>query len=255
MDLVTPLTWGLVNPPIANAWLALKESSGVGWVIIGILGVASIFTWTIIFSKWMELRKIRKLNLALEKKLHPNSCNSLLSLTENSFGGHRSHYQQLLLNALKAFFRQEFGSNYHEDDEATYAQRMNHSENALRRAVANRTEEYAKNMVFLSIIVTSAPFIGLLGTVWGVMDAFGAIGLSGGGSIKDLAPGVSSALLTTVGGLVVAIPSVVGYNLLLDRVRGLTIEIENFASLIADRFELDWLKAQPGNESTQYTEE
>jgi biopolymer transport protein TolQ len=87
------------------------------------------------------------------------------------------------------------------------------------------------------------------------MDAFGAIGLSGGGSIKDLAPGVSSALLTTVGGLVVAIPSVVGYNLLLDRVRGLTIEIENFASLIADRFELDWLKAQPGNESTQYTAE
>ena len=59
MDLLTPLKWGLVNPPIANAWLALKESSGVGWIIIGILGVASIFTWTIIFSKWMELRKIR----------------------------------------------------------------------------------------------------------------------------------------------------------------------------------------------------
>ena len=64
---------------------------------------------------------------------------------------------------------------------------MNQVESALQRAVAKRTDEYEKNMVFLSIIVTSAPFLGLFGTVWGVMEAFGAIGLSGGGSIKDLA--------------------------------------------------------------------
>ena len=83
------------------------------------------------------------------------------------------------------------------------------------------------------------------------MEAFGAIGLSGGGSIKDLAPGVSSALLTTVGGLAVAIPSVFGYNLLLDNVRRLTIDIENFASQIADRFELDRLKDHPVQNSSE----
>ena len=83
------------------------------------------------------------------------------------------------------------------------------------------------------------------------MEAFGAIGLSGGGSIKDLAPGVSSALLTTVGGLAVAIPSVFGYNLLLDYVRRLTIDIENFASQIADRFELDRLKDHPVQNSSE----
>ena len=128
---------------------------------------------------------------------------------------------------------------------------MNQVESALQRAVAKRTDEYEKNMVFLSIIVTSAPFLGLFGTVWGVMEAFGAIGLSGGGSIKDLAPGVSSAVLTTVGGLAVAIPSVFGYNLLLDYVRRLTIDIENFASQIADRFELDRLKDHPVQNSSE----
>ena len=226
MELNTVLAWD-VQIPLASVWLALKQSTTVGWVIIGTLAFASIFAWTLMVAKSLELNKIRKLNFTLEKKLGRENCSNLLNLTESSFGNHRSHYQQLLLNALKAFFRPEFGSSYLEDDDETYAQRMNHVESALRRAVAKRTEEYENNMVFLS-----------------VMEAFGAIGLTGG-SIKDLAPGVSSALLTTIGGLVVAIPSVVGYNVLLDLVRRLTTDIETFASLIADRFELDWLKGQP----------
>ena len=251
MDLVDATITVQLQLPIANVWLAFKESSWMGYLILSILAVCSIVTWTLCLAKWGELRKIRKLNHTLEQKLHPNSCSNLLKLTEGSFGTHRSHYQNLLLVSLKAFFRPEFGANYHSDDEGTYTQRMNQVESALQRAVAKRTEEYEKNMVFLSIIVTSAPFLGLFGTVWGVMEAFGAIGLSGGGSIKDLAPGVSSALLTTVGGLAVAIPSVFGYNLLLDNVRRLTIDIKNFASQIADRFELDRLKDHPVQNSSE----
>ena len=242
MELVGAIFIGSQQLPLANIGLAFKESTAVGLTIIGILVVASIVTWTIFIAKWGELRKVRKLNHTLEKQLHPKSCSNLLKLTENSFGNHRSHYQQLLLVSLRAFFRPEFGHDFQNDDDAIYTQRMNHVENALQRAVAKRTDEYERGMVVLSIVVTAAPFLGLFGTVWGVMDAFGAIGLSGGGSIKDLAPGVSSALLTTVGGLSVAIPSVCGYNLILDKVRRLTIDIENFASQIADRFELDRLK-------------
>lgn len=219
----------------------------MGYVILGILATCSIVAWTLCLAKWGELRKIRKLNHALEQKILPNSCNNLLELSDRSFGTHRSHYQHMLLISLKAFFRKEFGVSYHADTEGTYIQRMNSVENALQREVARRTEEYEKNMVFLSIIITIAPFLGLFGTVWGVMEAFGAIGLSGGGSIKDLAPGVSSALLTTVGGLFVAIPSVFGYNLLQDNVRRLTTDTENFASTIADRLELDRLKDHPAS--------
>ena len=248
MDLVDAAITVQLQLPIANVWLAFKESSWMGYLILSILAVCSIVTWTLCLAKG-GVEKDCKLNHTLEQKLHPSSCN--LSTTEGSFGTHRSHYQNLLLVSLKAFFRPEFGANYHSDDEGTYTQRMNQVESALQLAVAKRTDEYEKNMVFISIIVTSAPFLGLFGPVWGVMEAFGAIGLSGGGSIKDLAPGVSSALLTTVGGLAVAIPSVFGYNLLLDNVRRLTIDIENFASQIADRFELDRLKDHPVQNSSE----
>ena len=242
MDLVEffPTEVGLL--PMASVWLALKQSSIMGWTVLIVLGGFSVFAWTLMIGKGFELRRMRKQNQVLEQKLNPSTCENLLSLTEKSFGTHRSDYQAMLLSALRSFFR--FGQNYTEDDEDQFAQRMNHTESALRRSVAKHSEDYENNMVFLSVIVTVAPFIGLLGTVWGVMDAFGAIGQSGGGTIEDLAPGVSAALLTTVGGLLVAIPSVIGYNVLLDSVRRMTTEVENFASMIADRIELDWLKSQ-----------
>lgn len=116
---------------------------------------------------------------------------------------------------------------------------MGHVENALQRAVAKNTIHYESKMVFLGSIVTGAPFFGLLGTVWGVMDAFGAISLKGGGTLQNLAPGVSGALLTTVAGLLVAIPSVFGYNYLLTQSKISITEMENFASTLADRIELD----------------
>jgi biopolymer transport protein TolQ len=94
-------------------------------------------------------------------------------------------------------------------------------------------------MIFLASIVTGAPFLGLLGTVWGVMEAFSAVSVQQTASIQTLAPGVSAALLTTIAGLVVAIPSVFGYNYLLSSTKRLVTEIENYASSLADRIELE----------------
>ena len=94
-------------------------------------------------------------------------------------------------------------------------------------------------MIFLASIVTGAPFLGLLGTVWGVMEAFGAVSQQQSSTIAALAPGVSAALLTTIAGLVVAIPSLFGYNFLLNTTKGLITELENYASSLADRLELE----------------
>ena len=92
MELNTVLAWD-VQLPLASVWLALKQSTAVGWVIIGILAFASIFAWTLMVAKSLELNKIRKLNFTLEKKLGRENCSNLLNLTESSFGNHRSHYQ------------------------------------------------------------------------------------------------------------------------------------------------------------------
>jgi biopolymer transport protein TolQ len=94
-------------------------------------------------------------------------------------------------------------------------------------------------MIFLTSIVSGAPFLGLFGTVWGVMEVFTAVSMQASANLQTLAPGVSAALMTTIAGLVVAIPSVFGYNALLTKTRQLTTELENFSSALADRLELE----------------
>ena len=97
--------------------------------------------------------------------------------------------------------------------------------------------KYEDKMVILSSLVSGGPFLGLLGTVWGVMVTFGA--LTEKASIAQLAPGVCGALVTTTLGLLVAIPATFGYNYLLTQVKIMSTELENFASTLADRVELE----------------
>ena len=82
-----------------------------------------------------------------------------------------------------------------------------------------------------------APFLGLLGTVWGVMDAFGGIARAGSANLAAMAPGVSGALITTVVGLLVAIPAMFGYNFLVVSVRSEIVKAENFAAELASEIE------------------
>jgi biopolymer transport protein TolQ len=81
----------------------------------------------------------------------------------------------------------------------------------------------------LGSIVSAAPFLGLLGTVWGVMIAFCGMAVQGKADINAIAPGVSGALLTTVVGLLVAIPALIGFNLLTNKIKKLTIDLDNAA--------------------------
>jgi biopolymer transport protein ExbB/TolQ len=92
-------------------------------------------------------------------------------------------------------------------------------------------------MNVLTMAVSGAPFLGLLGTVWGVMDAFGGIAASGSANLAAMAPGVSGALITTVTGLLVAIPAMFGYNFLVTSIRGIIVEMDNFAAELASEFE------------------
>ncbi len=87
-----------------------------------------------------------------------------------------------------------------------------------------------RHLIVLATTAGVAPFVGLFGTVWGIMKAFSAMSLTGSASISSVAPGVSAALTTTVAGLAVAIPALVGYNYLMNDVRNLTQRMENFSS-------------------------
>ena len=115
-------------------------------------------------------------------------------------------------------------------DEKLSALDIVHIEAALERAVSEQAMVLENQLTVLATAVSAAPFLGLLGTVWGVMDAFADIATTQSTSIGALAPGVSAALITTVAGLFVAIPSMVGYNILVRRIHSLTVMMDNFAS-------------------------
>ncbi len=220
---------------ITNLIQVFNNSDLFGQILTIGLAIFSLIAWTVMFGKHFELKRLRSLNLAFEQRLREER--TVLDLPE-SFRHRRSiPYADIFNDAIEAYWRA--ASILKEKGADSGRARLEHAENAIARAIARQTLRYESSMIFLATIVSGAPFVGLLGTVWGVMAAFGAIGLQGTASIQTLAPGVSAALLTTVAGLVVAIPSVFGYNFLLSSTKRLTTEIENYSSSLADRIELE----------------
>jgi biopolymer transport protein TolQ len=207
----------------------------VGQFITGGLAICSVIAWAVMLGKRNELVQLRRLNQAFDQ--HLRDQRNLLDLPESLRNKRSIPYADLFADAIEAYWRaaaigKEKGMDNH-------AFRLEHAENALQRALARQTLRYEASMVFLASIVTGAPFLGLLGTVWGVMEAFSAVAVQQSASIAALAPGVSAALLTTIAGLVVAIPSLFGYNWLFAKTKTMVTEIENFASSLADRIELE----------------
>ena len=204
-------------------------------VIVTGLGIASLIAWTIMFGKYFELKRLRLLNYSFDA--HLRDQRTLLDLPE-SFRNKRSiPYADMFADAVEAYWRAA-AITKEQGNESSHA-RLEHAENALQRALARQTLRYESSMIFLASIVSGAPFIGLLGTVWGVMEAFSSVAAQQNAGIPQLAPGVSGAMLATIAGLIVAIPSVFGYNLLLSHTRSLITEAENYASALADRIELE----------------
>ena len=100
---------------------------------------------------------------------------------------------------------------------------------AMERTVAEQGEQLRSYLVFLAVTTMVSPFLGLLGTVWGIMVAFLDIAARGSANISVVAPGIADALITTIVGLAVAIPAVVGYNYLSNRIRRIMDKCNNFS--------------------------
>ena len=211
------------------------RSDPVGQIITVGLAIASIIAWAVMIGKRNDLGQLRRLNLAFEQ--HLRDQRSLLELPESYRNKRSIPYGDLFADAIDAYWRAAEIGKAKGIDNKQY--RLEHTENALQRALARQILRYESSMVFLASIVSGAPFLGLLGTVWGVMEAFSAVSVQQTASIQTLAPGVSAALLTTVAGLVVAIPSMFGYNYLFANNKRLITEMENFASSLSDRIELE----------------
>jgi len=202
------------------------DSNLAGKGVILILVVMNCVAVSLMWNKFSDLRKISAANSRDEKRI--NELPSMADYADENFPGAGSPYLQICSRAMVAARTGAVDGKV----------RMNYVENAIGRAISEFQDRYEDKMYWLATIVSGAPFLGLLGTVWGVMDAFGTMD-SGGATIEHLAPGVSGALLTTVAALSVAIPIVFIYNYLSGRTRAEMTKLEIFASNLADRIELE----------------
>jgi flagellar motor component MotA len=119
---------------------------------------------------------------------------------------------------------------------------------ALERAVSTQAISLEKGMIVLTTAVAGGPFIGLLGTVWGVMETFSGIAIKQAASLAAMAPGVAGALIATVVGLFVAIPAMFAYNYMVTMIRNITQELDNFVTEFATAIEHTYVDNRPVSE-------
>ncbi len=225
------------SPVLASTSIidVFNRCDNVDKVIVLGLSVFSLVAWTVMLGKYFELKRLRLLNQSFDA--HLRDQRTLLDLPESFRNKRAIPYADLFADAVESYWRAAAIGK--ERGAVNSRASLEHAENALQRALARQTLRYESSMIFLASIVSGAPFIGLLGTVWGVMEAFSSIAVQQTAGIQELAPGVSGAMLATIAGLVVAIPSVFGYNLLLGHTREMVTDLENYASSLADRIELE----------------
>ncbi len=216
---------------------AFRQSDIVGKVVVFLLGLISLYIWTVMIGKWAELKGITHFSHLFLKFYRGTAHPAAGHLGERKLVAGSplvviyTDATKELLSALRRMGVGEEELRAWRPGETGF--RLSEVEIAAIRGMAERRlaeQQLAveHRMSRIATVTTAAPSIGLFGTVWGVMVAFMAMGTGGASVISAVAPGISGALLTTVVGLLVAIPSAIGYNALSDRVREIVVEMENF---------------------------
>ena len=245
-----------LHPILAtNAFkFAIEKATPEGKTTICALFILSMFSWTIIITKFRQLWIARKAS----KKFY-----AAYAETRDPLDIHKKATEFNGAPAYQLYTRGAEEVAYHlknnpvtvkstvalgvGDGQTDHLARANTTKVSvasfeavkvvLEEAAAAQAMSLEKGMIVLSTAVAGGPFIGLLGTVWGVMETFAGIASAGQASLTTMAPGVAGALIATVVGLLVAIPAMFAYNFMVTTIRHLTQELDGFASRYANQIE------------------
>ncbi|MDZ4815784.1 MAG: MotA/TolQ/ExbB proton channel family protein [Verrucomicrobiota bacterium] len=226
---------------------AFENSNFAGKFILLLLGIGSILSWSVIITKMWSVHKARKQADDFLKKFRADRKPLKLFMERVSYDANPM-FEIYVAGCRELSYHMLGSENYDE----TYRARLQRAERislsemtsirvAMEKAVGEQGLKLESQMILLSTTVSGSPFLGLLGTVWGVMDTFSDIAKAGSASLLAMAPGVSGALITTVTSLAVAIPAMFGYNYLITSIRSLTIEMDNFAAELAASMEREYV--------------
>ncbi len=249
-------------PIFANAMtFALEKATIEGKVTIGLLAIVSLFSWTVIIKKARQLylaqRAGKKFFEAYRATRDPLELfNKKSDFTDApAFEVYAAGAEELAYHlknnpvTVRAKAKSSGGasSSGHTDHlaKSTVTKVSGSAFESVRvvldRSVGQQALSLEKGMIILSTAVAGGPFIGLLGTVWGVMETFSGIAKANTASLTVMAPGVAGALIATVIGLLVAIPAMFAYNFMVTSIRAITQELDNFATEYATAIEHNYV--------------
>ncbi len=244
----------LPSPLLASGALqfAFEKATMEGKITIGCLLVLSLFSWTIMLTKSYQLYRARKMTkkffaavgetrdpLEIQRRgleFEGSPAFHLYSSGTEELAYHlKNNPVDMSRRARTATGHVDF-SDVHTDVLAKSTTTKISGESlesvkvVLEEAAGAEAMALEKGMIVLSTAVAGGPFIGLLGTVWGVMETFAGVAIANSASLTAMAPGVAGALIATVIGLLVAIPAMFAYNFMVTMIRGITQELDGYAS-------------------------
>ena len=207
-------------------WGLIIEADFVVKIVMIILLIASIWSWTIIIDKSRKFIRLKKQANIFESAFW--SGDSLEELYEKQANSPEHPLASVFVAGMYEWTRVNDKNTL--SNEKIQAGLQDRIHQVMHVAVTRELENIEKNIGYLATVGSTAPFIGLFGTVWGIMNSFQSIALSKDTSLAVVAPGIAEALLATALGLLAAIPAVIAYNKLSNSLNSYATKLQNFAS-------------------------
>jgi len=225
----------LLSSIVSGLQFSFDHCTVPGLVICGVLGVLSICMWTLLASKWHFLARSEQADRKFMREFRDSPHLLAIYLTKTRVERSPLHHIYHLATRELAWHmvgEEEPGRTF--SSRLQGAGRINPSQMravmaAMERGVAEAALRLEARVGGVATCLTVAPIMGVLGTVWGILDIFAALAQAGQASMALILPGIAAALLTTVAGLVVSVPCLLVYNMIVGRIRRMVAHLENFA--------------------------
>jgi biopolymer transport protein TolQ len=232
----------LAAPSSTGALAEMIHNSGpVAFAVLIVLLLASIFSWTIMLTKWRSYSRAKSQSQGFLRAFRKSGRLSEVAAVAEQFKP--SPLVVVFTEINDEYQRQSGGRGMPRNPPAL--------ERAAQTASSEALTAMEQRMTWLATIANAAPFIGLLGTVMGIIDAFHGLGTAGAATLRAVAPGISEALITTAAGLVVAIPALVGYNQLTAQLRDFAARMDDFGRELLNAIENAAMLTAPPAQSPQ----
>jgi len=203
------------------------ESSVFAKLVLLVLVLFSVISWAIMIYKYSEIKGTMTTTEKFLKEFRRRRSlgASFSSLSQMKKSPMAVMYGNAFIELESLASSKDKGGKIIIDDE-----NLDHIAEAIDRAGTDEALRLEKYVIFLATTANASPFLGLLGTVWGIMESFAQIGVSGTATLAVVAPGIAEALIATIAGLAAAIPALIAYNFFINKLRRIAGEIDNFKS-------------------------